>query len=545
MDYSKHVSTRSTSQRERTPGRIDEVENSAGGFVFAVNDWVRLERFLILGSEGGTYYIGENTLTRDNAEAVIRCINEDGPRVVEAVVNVSDTGRAHKNDPALFVLAMAAKLGNEEARKTALHVLPQVARIGTHLFTFLQYLEAFGGWGRATRRAVAKWYTEKNPEKLAYQLLKYQSRNGWSHRDVLRLAHPITEVGSPHQIMLDVALHPQTLPRWIAEGDSNLPRLYAGYHEANDPDFAGNKASLVAAYGLSHEMLPTEWLKDEAVNKVLLAKMPLMATIRQLGRLTANGTLKPLAPEVKIVAERLTNQEQITRSRIHPMHYLLALKTYEEGMGFRGSLSWSPIPQIVKALNEGFYKAFVNVEPTGKAFLLGVDVSGSMSQPIGGTHVSCAQAAGAMALVTAKTEANYFVHGFTCGSGRYGYRQSSPDGFIDLGITADDNLADALRKVQHDNFGGTDCALPMIYAEQKRLHVDCFVVLTDSETWAGNVKPYQALQSYRRHVNPAAKLVVVGMAGNKFSIADPRDAGMLDVVGFDANVPAVIADFVR
>jgi hypothetical protein len=40
-----------------------------------------------------------------------------------------------------------------------------------------------------------------------------------------------------------------------------------------------------------------------------------------------------------------------------------------------------------------------------------------------------------------------------------------------------------------------------------------------------------------------ARLVVVGMASNGFSIADPRDAGMLDVVGFDTGTPQVIADF--
>jgi 60 kDa SS-A/Ro ribonucleoprotein len=40
-------------------------------------------------------------------------------------------------------------------------------------------------------------------------------------------------------------------------------------------------------------------------------------------------------------------------------------------------------------------------------------------------------------------------------------------------------------------------------------------------------------------------LVVVGMVSNGFSIADPDDAGMLDVVGFDTATPAVIADFIR
>ena len=42
-----------------------------------------------------------------------------------------------------------------------------------------------------------------------------------------------------------------------------------------------------------------------------------------------------------------------------------------------------------------------------------------------------------------------------------------------------------------------------------------------------------------------AKLVVVGMVSNGFSIADPSDGGMMDVVGFDASAPALIADFAK
>ena len=42
-----------------------------------------------------------------------------------------------------------------------------------------------------------------------------------------------------------------------------------------------------------------------------------------------------------------------------------------------------------------------------------------------------------------------------------------------------------------------------------------------------------------------AKAVVVGMTSNGFTLADPNDRGMLDVVGFDTSVPAVISDFVR
>lgn len=94
-------------------------------------------------------------------------------------------------------------------------------------------------------------------------------------------------------------------------------------------------------------------------------------------------------------------------------------------------------------------------------------------------------------------------------------------------------------------FGGTDVALPMIYARKRGLEIDAFVVYTDSETWAGAIHPVQALQAYRRQTGIPARLVVVGMVSNGFSVADPDDAGMLDVVGFDTAAPALITDFIR
>lgn len=67
--------------------------------------------------------------------------------------------------------------------------------------------------------------------------------------------------------------------------------------------------------------------------------------------------------------------------------------------------------------------------------------------------------------------------------------------------------------------------------------------LGERETWHGAVHPAQTLREYRERTGIAAKLVVVGMVSNGFSIADPDDAGMLDVVGFDTAVPRVLAGF--
>ena len=113
-----------------------------------------------------------------------------------------------------------------------------------------------------------------------------------------------------------------------------------------------------------------------------------------------------------------------------------------------------------------------------------------------------------------------------------------------VAISPRQRLDDVVRSISNIAFGGTDCALPMVEALRHRWEVDAFVIYTDSETWAGAVHPAQALRAYRERTGIAARLVVVAMASNGFSIADPDDAGMLDVVGFDAATPQVIADFI-
>src|SRR4051812_3242089 len=105
-NYAKHFSTLRTPQTELA--RQDQVENNAGGFVFEIDKWQRLDRWLVLGAEGGTYYVRERELTVSNAKTVQACIREDGLRTVARIVDVSHRGLAPKNDPAIFALAMCA-----------------------------------------------------------------------------------------------------------------------------------------------------------------------------------------------------------------------------------------------------------------------------------------------------------------------------------------------------------------------------------------------------------------------------------------------------
>jgi 60 kDa SS-A/Ro ribonucleoprotein len=86
MSYLKRHRTRRLPQWIALPG---QVRNSASGHAWKVDVWTRLRRFLVLGSEGGSYYASEWTLTRENAQAVEQAVREDGARAVEEIVRVS------------------------------------------------------------------------------------------------------------------------------------------------------------------------------------------------------------------------------------------------------------------------------------------------------------------------------------------------------------------------------------------------------------------------------------------------------------------------
>lgn len=227
----------------------------------------------------------------------------------------------------------------------------------------------------------------------------------------------------------------------------------------------------------------------------------------------------------------LTDSSAIFSARVHPISVLFAMKTYESGHGVKGSLSWSPDRAVVDALDEAFYLAFQAIEPTGKRTMLALDVSGSMSAHISGTSLSAREASAAMAMVTARSEKNWMAFGFG-------------GTFCPLAISPRQRLTDVIAAISGLPFQRTDCALPMIYAMDEKLSVDVFVVYTDSETWSGHIHPHQALEQYRQRTGIAARLVVVGTTATEFTISDPNDAGMLDVVGFDAAAPAIMADFI-
>jgi 60 kDa SS-A/Ro ribonucleoprotein len=524
--YTKHFSSKLTSQSDPIPME-KQIPNNAGGYGYELDMWQQFTRWLILGSEGGTFYVGEKPLTIENAKNAIACIKENGVKAVELITDISVKGRAPKNDPAIFALALVKVYGDASAKKAMYAAIPQVCRIGTHLFQFCKCIQDLSSWSRGLRTAVSGWYLNMPLPKLELQLIKYRQRQNWTHRDVLRLAHPKVVDEQRNKLIKYAARK--------LEDPQILGGMVAAFERINEGISLKEVIKLIQDFKLPWESLPTTLLNEKGVWESLLPHMGYTALLRNLARMTNVGLFTSnLESNTKIAMEKLENP---VKERVHPMAILLALKTYASGRGFRGSLSWTANNRIIDTLSDAFYTAFGSVEPTQKNLCLGIDVSGSMyGNMIAGTNLDAGTAAAAMALVTAATEPNYELLAYS-------------HELVELKISPKMRLDIVVREMQKIPMGGTDCSLPIKWAYSSNAKVDAFLSYTDNETWYNGYgrsgHPSEWLKKYRNKFGIFSKLCEVGFTVTNISIGDTKDIGTLSVMGFDTATPNVIAEFIR
>jgi 60 kDa SS-A/Ro ribonucleoprotein len=550
------ISTRQTPQSRAA--RSEQVENAAGGYSFKVGDAERLRRFLLLGSDGPTYYTSAKDLTQANAAVVLRMAASKPLDLISEIVAISTAGRSPRPNTAIFALAIASSPPTSvEGRTAALAALTQVCRTSSHLFLFVRYVEQFRGWGPALQKAVSRWYTEKSVDKLAYQLAKYRQREGESHAATLRRAHPAGVENYSRRMALNWAVgkglndYPERLrsltqaelkagerlsPRRVLDRVETVPDelgIIADFEDAAAATTVKEWLAIIGrGHGLSWEMLPDAALTQAAVWEALLHSergVPQTALIKQLPRLTNLGLC--VGDTGKLIIAQLNDVNRLKWGRVHPINILVAQRTYASGRGMRGHSTWIPVPNITGGLNDAFYTSFGVVEPAGNRTLAGVDVSGSMScGSISGLPLQPREVAGALAMVLDKTEPEVTHVGFTTSA--WG-----------LDISKYRRLDDVLHYLYKQPSGGTDCSLPILFALQNKIAVDTFMTYTDGESWYGLMHPFQALEMYRQQMGIPARLVSVAMTATGTSINRPDDAGTLDCVGFDTAVPQLANDF--
>ena len=315
-----------------------------------------------------------------------------------------------------------------------------------------------------------------------------------------------------------------------------LKHLHA-IHEAGEKKDIPLACALIRSGRLVREHVPTTLFGSKEIWLTLLETMPLEALLRNLGKLTQIGVAAEKHSEI---VARLVNQTEVLKARIHPIKVLVASKVYTNGCGDSGSLTWTPNTYISVALTDLFRISYGAVTPTGKRIMLGIDVSGSMSSSVLGSKVlTCRDASIAMALLYLETETNVSAVAFS--NTLTDLLAPSSRNRLTRGMT----LQQALVATHGMNFSSTDCVLPIQHAIKHNLQIDAFIVITDNETYAPNEHPQNALIRYRELTGITAKLIVLGMTGNCFTIADPTDRNTLNLAGFDTSTPEIASMFMR
>jgi 60 kDa SS-A/Ro ribonucleoprotein len=492
---------------------------------YVIDSFTALSRFLILG--GG-----------DSASTIIEdCMARDPARTINEIVRVSMEGLAPKNDHAVYALAVACSTKVEgRTYGPALAAIPKVCRIGTHICQFVGHIKNMRGFGRAMRRALTNWYATKSADQMAFQVVKYQNREGFTHRDIFRLVHPSGAAWTPEHA---------TVARWIVEPENtgnrtidtegggirsypavntdNFPRIIKDYRTLKTLSTANVEGvcKLIRNSDLTHEMLPTEFKRSPEVWKALIPKMGMTAIIRNLGVMSSLGVFND-EQMLTLVCDRLTNDVQLKQARVHPLNVL---------SGVAGSSIWTVYKDIAKSLEKGFYLSFKYVEPSGRSLLIANDVSGSMSwaNSCSMKHLRARDVAAVLSMVIARVERNSHIYAFS--------NELEP-----LPIEKTDSLDTVFQKMNNVYAGSTRIELPFQFALDEKLDVDCFVTITDNDVNMGG-SPQKALNEYRAKCNRRAKSIVLATSDTEFSVADPRDPLSLDLAGFSADVPGVISAF--
>ena len=309
------------------------------------------------------------------------------------------------------------------------------------------------GIGRGIRRVFGEYFYSRTGVEVANLMTKYQNREGWNIKDVLTLIHidPKRMKDDGGRLAIDYIFKPKEEFAPIlaaapptADRVKQLLNAIKEIHTiaerplkpATNPSLAGlsnyqygeelNRiVHLINTVGICREQLPSQLFKYRKVWEALLMNkgangkgkgMPLTALIRNLGKLTtaeigiiapfSTIALQSLTPTVKHICDRITDAQDIKRTRIHPYTILVAMMTYKKGQGDKGGLTWSHNIHIVEALDKAFKLAFQNITPTGKRIKIALDVSGSMSSNFctGSPVVSCAVGSVAMMMMTLYVE---------------------------------------------------------------------------------------------------------------------------------------------
>lgn len=542
-NYGKYRNTQTysglTPSTQPLKGLVDvQVKNSEDHYVFKVTPETLLTRFLVLGTTSQTYYQDAQELTESALDELAVTIRDDAKWVVSFTKMMVHQKRVIRKTPALFLMAFMSNHVNFDVRVEALKAGMGFAKTGSQLLEFVSYIKLFRSFGRSVKKAIQEWYLTRTAEEVLFQANKYPSRYGFSHRDLLRIAHPVPKTSEMNDAF-----------KYITSGEHafTLPDKYRYRDSVKDIDPDTVEAERAVEAMINHHKLPREMLPSQLLSKdytwetLFKAGMPQNALLRNLGTLASKGVFDRPS-NVEALTERLSGD----MANIHPWDVFVTRMVYEMGRGVRGNNTWNVDGRITMALDKLFTRSFASFKPNGKRKLIALDISASMCPYYTEEHEKPFKLAAAMAYIMKKAEPNADVFAFK------DQVLHIPENVFDL------SLGEFITLIKQNLGGPTDAHKVMTHAHchakgtyientQVQLNPGTYeeiIFLTDNEA-NGKEHTWELLDIYRKEHVPYCKFVSIAFAPNNFSLANPKDPLSMDFCGFDSAAFKVMYDFLN
>jgi 60 kDa SS-A/Ro ribonucleoprotein len=153
----------------------------------------KLKQWLILYRDDGAYKVVAKTFSRERALCVTQLLADGhGKEVLSQMEKLTSSGAVIDKEPLLFAFALCCKSTDKNTKKQAEMICDKICKTSCDLFQFVKFhskLSITKSWGRYFKRFLGKWYHNQDIFQLAHNASKEVSYVGWSHRDILRMAH--------------------------------------------------------------------------------------------------------------------------------------------------------------------------------------------------------------------------------------------------------------------------------------------------------------------------------------------------------------------
>ncbi len=508
--------------------------NEAGGRAYKLEPKHALAQVAATGTFGNAFYSTADTQLAE----VLKLIDEVDDNQYLAKLALYAREKAFMKDmPAALLVALSV-------RDTELmhRVFDRVVDNGRVLRTVFQMIRSGqfknkAGKGRvglssSVQRAFQRWLNTASVGKL----LSASIGNDPSLRDILRMARP-TPKDNARRAMFGW-LTDKSIEKWAPATEADLPvevQSMIAYRNSESEE-----AQALIAGGLDNVRwdLLSDAAKGPKVWAALARKMGPQALRMNLNTLLRHDVLATSAM-VDYVAERITDESEIRRSKQFPYQYFAAYLNADDN-----------VPQKIKtALHKAAEIACGNVPELPGPVVIGLDTSGSMSCAVTGhrgrgatSKMRCIDVAALFAAAILRRNPDSVVIPFDTSA-------------YDVKIDPNDSILSIAERLAKYGGGGTDCSLPLVAANQKhaKRKFAGIVLVSDNESWVGTgrhgstgvMTAWEAFVANQRKLagkeaNP--KLVCIDLQPYQTVQACER-ADIMNIGGFSDAVFNVISAF--